>query len=177
MIIKRLFLLLIAAIFITFTVSGQAVTTAAGIEFDYANPVEYEIGGITISGVKYLDNNALITLSGLSIGDKIKIPGEKTAKAIEKLWSQGLFESIKIEATKVQGNLIFLNIDLKERPRLSRFSFTGVRKGEADDIRERIKLTRGDIVTDHLIMKTNTKIRDFFIEKGYLNAQDRKSVV
>mgnify|MGYP000893357079 CR=1 FL=1 len=171
MIIKRLFLLLIAAIFITFTVSGQAVTTAAGIEFDYANPVEYEIGGITISGVKYLDNNALITLSGLSIGDKIKIPGEKTAKAIEKLWSQGLFESIKIEATKVQGNLIFLNIDLKERPRLSRFSFTGVRKGEADDIRERIKLTRGDIVTDHLIMKTNTKIRDFFIEKGYLNAQ------
>jgi len=168
MTIKRSFLLIIAAIFVTFTVSGQTVNP---IEYDYANPVEYEIGGITITGVKYLDNNALITLSGLSVGDKIKIPGEKISKAIEKLWSQGLFESIKIEVTKVQGTLIFLNIDLVERPRLSRFSFTGVRKSEADDIRERIKLTRGDIVTDHLIMKTNTKIRDFFIEKGYLNAE------
>jgi len=109
MTIKRSLLLIFATLFVTSFVSGQVVNP---IEFDYANPVEYEIGGITISGVKYLDNNALITLSGLSVGDKIKIPGEKTSKAIEKLWAQGLFESIRIEATKVQGSLIFLNIHL-----------------------------------------------------------------
>lgn len=168
MTIKRTFLLLIFLCFAFFSIA-QTTSPSTGIDVDYADPVDYEIGGITVSGVKYLDNNALITLSGLSVGDKIKIPGDKTAKAIEKLWAQGLFEYIKIEISKIQGTIIFLNIDLKERPRLTRFSFTGIRKGEADDIREKIKLTRGDIVTDHLIMKTNAKIRDFFIEKGYLN--------
>lgn len=170
MTIKQSLLLIIAFTFALFSATAQTITPSGPI-IDYTNPVEYEIGGITISGVKFLDNNALITLSGLSVGEKIKVPGEKTSKAIEKLWSQGLFESIKIEVSKTQGNLIFLNIDLKERPHLSRFAFNGVRKGEADDIREKIKLTRGDIVTDHMIMKTSTKIRDFFIEKGYLNAE------
>jgi len=169
MTIKRTFLFLFLALSITFASHAQTTSPSNGTDIDYANPVDYEIGGITVSGVKYLDNNALITLSGLSVGDKIKIPGDKTAKAIEKLWAQGLFEYIKIEISKIQGTMVFLNIDLKERPRLSRFAFTGIRKGEADDIREKIKLTRGDIVTDHLIMKTNAKIRDFFIEKGYLN--------
>jgi len=40
------------------------------LEIDYAKPKKYEIAGITVSGVKYLDNNALIMISGLSIGDK-----------------------------------------------------------------------------------------------------------
>ncbi len=141
------------------------------LTIDYSNPTDYEIGGITVSGVRFLDNNALITISGLTVGDKIKVPGEKISNAIEKLWSQGFFDDVKIEATKVLGSLIFLNINLKERPRLSRFSFTGIRKAEADDIREKIKLTRGDVITNHLIMKTKNIVRNHYIEKGYFNAE------
>ncbi len=169
MTIKSYLLFIISSLLI-FTSSAQ-ISSTPDFEVDYTNPVEYEIGGVTVSGVKYLDHNAITTLSGLIVGDKIKIPGEKTTKAVEKLWAQGLFEHIRIEVTKLEGSIIFLNIDLKERPRLSRFSFSGVKKTDADEIREKIKLTRGDVVTDHMIMKTSAIIRHYYVEKGYLNSE------
>ena len=139
--------------------------------FDYSKPKEYEIGGITVDGVKYLDQNVLIMLSGLSVGQKIKIPGDPITDAIRKLWDQGLFEDVGIYATEIAGNLIFLEIQLKERPRVSRFSFEGLRKGEADDIRTKINLTRGDVATDHLFVRTRDIIKDHFAEKGYLDTK------
>ena len=69
---------------------------------NYANPKEYVIGGITVSGTKYLDKKVLILLSGLTVGDKIQVPGEKISKAIESLWKQKLFSDIKVSATKIQ---------------------------------------------------------------------------
>ena len=96
-------------------------------EIDYSIPKEYEIGGITVSGIKYLDNNMIIVLSGLSVGMKVKIPGEEIADAIDKLWKQGLFENIVVTATKIQGEFIFLDINLLDKPRLSKFSFSGVK--------------------------------------------------
>jgi len=69
-------------------------------EIDYAEPQEYEVGGITISGVQYLDKNVLVMLSGISVGETIMVPGDKISKAIEKLWEQGLFENVRIVATK-----------------------------------------------------------------------------
>jgi len=137
--------------------------------FDYGKPREYEIGGITVSGIKYLDQNVLIMLSGLAVGDKVKVPGDKITNALKKLWDQGLFEHVSISASNIQGNLIFLNLELKERPRVSKFSFSGIKKSEADDIRSKINLTRGDVATDHLFVKTSTIIKKHFAEKGFLN--------
>jgi outer membrane protein insertion porin family len=139
-------------------------------ELDYANPKKYEIGGITISGIKYLDNSVLITLSGLTVGDVISIPGEEISKAIRNLWDQGLFENVIVSITNVQGNLVFINIDLKERPRMSTFSFGGVKKSEADNIRDEIKLASGDVVTDNMLIRTTNTIKSYFTEKGYLDA-------
>jgi len=136
-------------------------------EINYANPKEYEIGGITVSGVQYLDNNILTMLSGLTVGEKIKVPGEKITKAVENLWNQGLFKDIKISATKIQGDLIFLDINLKERPRLAKFSFNGVKKSEADKLRDEIKFTRGDVVTDNAIISSKNKVIKHFADKGY----------
>jgi outer membrane protein insertion porin family len=140
-------------------------------ELDYANPKKYEIGGITISGIKYLDNSVLITLSGLTVGDVISIPGEEISKAIQNLWDQGLFENVIISITNVQNNLVFLNIDLKERPRMSTFSFGGVKKSEADNIRDEIKLASGDVVTENMLIRTTNTIKNYFTEKGYLDAE------
>jgi len=162
----------ILTIFIVYSIPGYSQITLTDdlSEINYVSPKEYEIGGITISGVQYLDNNVLVTLSGLTVGDTIKIPGEKITKAIESLWKQGLFEDIKISASKIQGNLIFLDIYLKERPRLSKFSFSGVKKSETDKLREEIKLTRGDVVTDNVMITTKNIVQKFFVDKGYLFA-------
>ncbi|HMM12523.1 MAG TPA: POTRA domain-containing protein [Bacteroidales bacterium] len=139
--------------------------------FDYSRPREYEIGGISVEGVQYLDPNVLIMISGLKVGDRVKIPGDRITDAIRKLWDQGLFESVSISASNITGGLIFLRIDLKERPRVSKFSFQGLRKSEADDIRSKINLTRGDVATDHLFVRTQRIIQKHFAAKGYLNTE------
>jgi len=139
-------------------------------KINYERPVEYVIGGITVSGVEFVDKNVIIMLSELDLGTKIKVPGDDVTGAIRKLWNQGLFENISISATKIQGNKIFLDINLRERPRLSKFSFQGIRKAEADDLREKINLSRGDVVTDHLMIRTKNIIKKHYASKGLLNA-------
>lgn len=138
-------------------------------DIDYTNPKEYIIGGITVTGAKFLDNEVLIRISGLSVAQKIKIPGDKISEAINKLWRQGFFESISISATGIHDKLIFLNINLVERPVLSKFSFSGIRKTEADNIRDEIKLIRGDVVTENLINRTENIIKKHYKDKGFLN--------
>jgi outer membrane protein insertion porin family len=136
---------------------------------DYSAPVEYEIGGITVSGSKYLDHNALISITGLKVGDKIQIPGETISAAIKKLWEQGILADVQINATKIEGLKIYLDISLKERARLQKFEFTGINKTEQDNLTEKIKLIRGKVITDALIKNTQLTVKKYFIDKGFLN--------
>ena len=128
-------------------------------EIDYARPKQYEIGGIVVEGAKYVDASMLSMIAGLRVGETISIPGDEISNGIRKIWEQGLFEDVAINATDFVGNTVFLQIVIKERPRVSRFSFKGIKKSEADDIRNKINLSRGDIATDHLLTKT-TRIID-----------------
>ncbi len=163
LLITSFFLILVQPLFTQVRLGESEVT-------DYNSPKEYYIGGMTVSGVKYLDGNVLIMLSGLTVGDKVKVPGDKISQAIRKLWDQGLFEDINVSVTKVVDNQVFLDFYLKERPRLSKFQFNGIKKSDADDIRQKIRLVKGDYVTDNMIIKTRNIILKFYNDKGFLNA-------
>ena len=162
-------ILLSAFLLLAFPVFAQ-ISIGDDLGIDYNNPKEYTLGGMTVSGTKYLDANVLIMLSGLSVGERIKVPGDKITKAVKKLWEQGLFEDVRFNITKIVGDQIFLDLYLKERPRLSKFTFNGIKKSDADNIREKIRIVKGDYVTDNLILKTRNIILGYFTEKGYLNA-------
>ena len=138
-------------------------------EIDYARPQKYEIGGIVVEGAKYVDASMLSMIAGLRVGETISIPGDEISNGIRKIWEQGLFEDVAINATDFVGGKVFLQIVIKERPRVSKFSFKGIKKSEADDIRNKINLSRGDIATDHLLTKTTRIIENFYYEKGYRN--------
>ena len=140
-------------------------------EIDYSNPREYEIAGITVEGTKFVDGGVLAMLAGLRVGNTITVPGDDIAQAIRKIWEQGMFEDVAVNATNIIGDKIFLEIVVKERARVSKFSFNGVKKSEADDIRNKINLSRGDIATNHLETKTRRIIEDFYADKGFLNAK------
>ena len=163
-------LILLIPIF-TFNIQGLAQIQVGNdlSEIDYSMPRDYEIGGITVTGVKYLEPQVLVMLSGLQVGETIEVPGDKITNAIRKLWEQGLFEDVSITCVNKIGRKIFLNIDLKERPRISKFSFKGVKKSEADELRSKINLTRGDVATEHTYTKTKRIIEDYFFEKGFHN--------
>jgi len=153
----------------SFISNGQIITNRDISSVKYNAPQEYEIGGITISGAKFLDHTVLLTLSNLRIGEKIQIPGEKITTAIEKLWAQGLFSDVNISIVKILGEKVFLDIYLEEKPRLSYFTFKGIKKHDAEKLREEIKLEKGNIITENVILKTKSKIEKYFISDGYSN--------
>ena len=131
----------------------------------------YTLGGITISGARYLDPNTLIGLTGLKTGDPITIPGEEIGKAIRKLWDQGILGDVSVSIARTEGTRIFLDFNLKERPRLSKFVFDGISKGQADELKNKIKLIRGKVVTDALLSNTRAQVRKFYTNKGFLDTK------
>lgn len=133
----------------------------------YSSPTKYQIAKIKVDGVKYLDEDVLIQLSGLSEGASIMIPGDEITKAIKKLYAEGLFSDVKIMADKIVGNEIYLRIFLQERPRLSSINYIGSTKSETKKIKEKLKLQSGVQVTDNLIMNTKYVIEKYYKEKGF----------
>ncbi|QNP54021.1 outer membrane protein assembly factor BamA [Hymenobacter qilianensis] len=128
-------------------------------------------GGITISGARYLDANTLIGITGLRVGDPVTIPGEEIGKAIRRLWEQGILGDVSVSITRIDGQRIFLDFFLSERPRLSKFDFVGISKSQGDELRDKIKLIRGKVVTDALLNNTRTQVRKFYTNKGFLDAK------
>jgi len=135
------------------------------------SPREYTLAGISIDGVFHLDHEMIIQKSGLIRGEKIAIPSDNISKAITNLWNQGLFSEVSISKDKTQGNNLFLRIKLKESPRMSRYSFSGVSKSEADQLRDDLDLYSGKIISESLKMNVKSISRNYFIGKGFLKAK------
>jgi len=141
--------------------------------YDYSQRETYEIGGVTVNGAESRDRNAIISIAGFKVGNKINIPGEDIPKAIRALWKLKLFEEVQILQTKKVDKIIFLEIYLRERPTLSRYSFKGIKKSQHDDINDFLEtiLTKGGIVTDDMKINSKAKIKEFYIEKGKLDVE------
>ncbi|BAX79470.1 outer membrane protein assembly factor BamA [Labilibaculum antarcticum] len=162
-------LIFFLTLFLSFSALAQETDTIYNPKVYYSAPKSYELGGVTITGVKHLENNVLVQISGLRVGSTIEVPGEKVTQAIDKLYKQGLFSDIQISATKVMDKKIYLNIQLQERPRLSLVNYNGTSKSETTKLKERLKLMKGTQVTDYLITNATTIVESYFKEKGFYN--------
>jgi outer membrane protein insertion porin family len=136
---------------------------------DYSRSREYVISDIKVTGVKYLQPQHLVSISGLSKGMKIQIPGPEITNAINKYWRHGLFADVKILVTKIEDGAVDLEIRLEEQPRLNQLEISGINKSERDDIEEKINLKRGMQITQDLINNSVIIIKRHFWEKGYFN--------
>jgi outer membrane protein insertion porin family len=133
---------------------------------------EYIVGGITISGSKYLDEELLISIAGISPGDKIKLPNDpQLAKAIQNLWKQNLFADIEINTERIQGDKIFIDIHISERPRLSKYNFKGIKDNDAKEVKEKIGLVKSKVITEATKQNAVERIKKYFVEKGYTNVK------
>ncbi|MBP1667147.1 MAG: bamA [Bacteroidetes bacterium] len=159
-----IFVVLVLAVFNT-TINAQEKQEI----FDYANENDFIIGGVSVSGVRYLDINAIIGISGLRVGQNITIPGEAVKNAVQRLWSQGLFSDVRVSVESMKSDTVFLDIMLQERPRISSIKFYGIRQSESQDITEKIKLPVGSQITSYILENTRKIIRDHYIEKGFFN--------
>jgi outer membrane protein insertion porin family len=137
--------------------------------YNFLEQGDYIIGGVSITGVRYLDLNALLGISGLRIGQEITIPGDAITDAAKKLWQQGLFSDVRIAIESQKSDTIFLDVYLQERPRISAVKLNGIRNSDTEDINEKISLPVGSQITSYILNNTQKIIKDFYIEKGFLN--------
>ena len=163
---KNIFWAFVLAFF-SFESSAQISTTG---DFNLIPGIDYEIAGITVSGGKDLDPNVVIMLTNLRVGDNIQFPDPKISDAIRTLWRQQLFEDITFKVASKSGKKVYLDIQLKELPKMSKYYITGVKKVWKDDIREDLELRAGKVVNDNLVVMSSNRIKKYFKEKGYLNA-------
>lgn len=138
--------------------------------FNAKTPKEYTIADITVTGTKAFDANLIISISGLAVGDKVIIPGTDVfSKAITKLWRQNLISDVEISFTKLEGTNLYVQIDVKERPRLASYKFVGIKKGEKDDLEPKMALSKDRVVTENMKLSAIEVIRKFYYGKGFRN--------
>ncbi len=113
----------------------------------------------------------MVSLTGLKIGDKIKIPGDAISGAIRSLWKHGLVGDVTIEVARIEGENVYLSVILSERPRLTGFYFNGISKGQESGLKEDLNLIRGKIVTEAMVRNTETAVKKHFVKKGFLNTE------
>jgi outer membrane protein insertion porin family len=135
------------------------------------DPKLFEIGGITIKGAETRDRNAIKSIAGFREGDKIQVPGPLVQKAVKSLLKLSLFDDVQIYRDSTVGNVVFLTINLVEKPILSRYSYKGITKSNQEDLNEILEgaLKKGGIVTDDQKALAQRKIKEFYIEKGRLD--------
>ena len=136
--------------------------------FNSKTPKEYTIAGITVTGSKTFDSALLVSISGISVGDKVFLPGgDLFSRAITNIWKQQYFENAAIYITRVDGKDLYIELNVKERARLGSFFLKGVKKGEEDELKEKINLTPNKVITENLRRTSIERIEKFFIEKGF----------
>jgi outer membrane protein insertion porin family len=138
---------------------------------DYELPKKYVIEDITVTGANFIEQTNIVNISGLTKGTIISVPGdEKCRQAVKRLWAQNSFGSVDIKPVKIEGEKIWIEIVLTERPRIMKWEILGVKKGKAKEINEILTLRRGSSLSDYVIKSNVEKIKKYYAEKGYLNS-------
>jgi hypothetical protein len=162
---SRKILFVLATVLTFFTVTTVRAQVELGSTIDYTEPRKMKLAGITVMGAEYTDAQAILLFCGLKVGQEIMIPGDDIADALRKLWKNQLFSSIDIRLAEARGDDAFLVIIVKELPKLGVFKFDGIKKGDADNLREKMKIRSGNIVNENLKATAINIIKDFYIEK------------
>lgn len=134
-------------------------------------PKQYEIAGIKVTGIPESDEYLIIGFSGLSVGDKVDIPGSAITDAVKRFWRQSLYSKVEINVEKIAGDKVWLDIVLQRQPRMSEMTFTGTKGGEKKDIIERLSMVSGQQLTPNIIARAKSLIEDYYAKKGFKNAQ------
>ena len=137
---------------------------------DLSKPKKYILGGITVTGTNQFSEQSVISYSQLKNGQEIKIPGDKLTSAIKKLHKSDKFSDVEVFATKIDGNVIYLEIAIKELPQLNKITFLGVSKSKIKKFKEETELSKGKMLTENLITSSKNYIKQYYVDKGYLKA-------
>jgi outer membrane protein insertion porin family len=179
--VYKILVLALVTSLVSFSARSQQTTTdttITNIEADLLNIFnqktgkKYKVASIKVIGNRFFDENLLISIANINVGDEITIPGgDNFSKAITKLWGQNYFSNVEIYLTRLEGRNIDIEIAVTERPRLSKFFFKGVRKGESDDLSGKTGLVPNRVITENMKISAIEAIKKYYAEKGYRDSK------
>lgn len=138
---------------------------------DYNEKKTYEIGGVNIVGAESRDRNAIKSIAKLREGGSIQIPGQEISAGIKALLKLKLFEDVIIYQDSIVNNIVYLTIELIEKPVVTRWSYKGVLKSHQEELNDLVKniFTKGGIVSSDQKDLAALKIKEFYRGKGRLD--------
>ena len=157
--------------YLSFSESANAQDVIVKPDISYAGtPRQCEIGGIAVDGIEGYDDFVLTSLSGLSVGQRISVPGVEITEAVSRYWKHGLFSKVSISADSLVGNKIYLHFSLGVRPRVSTINYIGVKKSEREDLEQKLGMMKGMPLHPNVTDRAKILAKRYFDDKGYKNA-------
>ena len=140
---------------------------------DYNNPKKYIVGGVTVDGCSYFSPEHVLQITGLQKGMEVSVPSEELSSVVDRLWKQRYFEdvAIAIDSIAPSRDTAFFKISIIERPRVSRWTFSGVKSGEQKELMDRLNLRRGGEFSEYVANTAIGIIKRYYKEKGFLNVE------
>ena len=153
--------------------SAGAQGTRRDIEIDYNNPRKYVVGGVSVEGNNYFGENQILQLTGLHEGSEITVPGDDITSIIKRLWAQRYFEDVAVYVDSVNESrdTAWLKVKIVERPRVSRWTYSGIKSGDKKELQERLNLRPGREFSDYVKATSIDIIKRYYKEKGFIKAK------
>ena len=165
MTVRRLVLIVVLALV------GITLRAQSSVEIDYAHPRKYTVGGVGVEGNQYFSENQILQLSGLREGMEITVPGDEVTGIVRRLVAQKYFEDVAVRIDSVKADSAWVKVVIRECPRVSRWTYTGVKSGEKKDLQERLNLRPGREFSDYVRNTSTDIIKRYYKEKGFNNVK------
>ena len=160
-------------LFLMLSLTMRAQQSGNDIVVDYNKPQKYIVGGVRVEGNSYFSPDQIIQITGLQEGMEVTVPSEELTSSVNRLWLQRYFEdvAIAVDSLAPTRDTAFFKIAIMERPRVSRWTFSGVKSGEQKELLERLNLRRGGEFSEYVAKTSTDIIKRYYKEKGFLNVK------
>ena len=161
------------ALMMAFSGPVWAQQAGQGVEVDYNNPKKYIVGGVRVEGNEYFSPDQILQITSLQKGMEVTVPSEDLSNIVSRLWLQRVFEDVAVAIDSVTPSLdtAYFKVSIVERPRVSRWVFSGVKSGEEKELRDRLNLRRGGEFSDYVAKTSSDIIKRYYKEKGFYNVK------
>lgn len=165
--------LVFLVLLLAMSVHALAQQSGKDVVVDYNNPKKYVVGGVRVEGNQYFSPDQILQVTGLQKGMEVTVPSEEMSSIVERLWLQRYFEDVALVVDSIapSRDTAFFKISIMERPRVSRWTFSGVKSGEQKELMERLNLRRGGEFSDYVASTATGIIKRYYKEKGFLNVK------
>lgn len=131
----------------------------------------YTIAGVTVRGNSLYSSQIIVHETGLVEGSQVRIPGEQISSAIRRLWKHGLFDNVEIYVDRVEGDKVYLDIEVQERTPITRLQYVGVSRTMQEDLAKDLTMNANQKVSEDLIQSVKNYIEKRYVKRGFLSAK------